>query len=319
MQRLPILTLFLFATVLPELFTGSTPLTGFLNPGLVLFLSLGYGLPVLLIRELAVRYNVGLRGLIFFGLAYSLLNEGLLAKTVIIHSALPVHQYDDYGCWLGISFPWAAGIGVWHAFASVIFPVALTHFFFPQAGRKPWLNSKVATALGIFVILFASLVFLGASEKGVKGTPLQHAIILAMMFTLFSLGFLFKGGPLRTAGAPSLKPMLFGMSILLPFTLLSAIAGAKVSPLLFFIALAGVIFLYGWLLKRFGWLSLPGFLCFGVGWYLQNAGVSVLLRLSNPPVAAVAACVDALILLLLWRQIRRAHEANMLPSVPSAG
>ncbi len=319
MRGLPILTLFLFATVLPELFTGSTPLTGFLNLGLVLFLSLGYGLAILLIRELAVRHSIGLSGLIFFGVAYSLLNEGLLAKTVIIHSALPVNQYDDYGCWLGISFPWAAGIGVWHAFASVVFPVSLTHYFFPQAAHKPWLKAKVATALGFFVILFASLVFLGASEKGVKGTPLQHALILSMMAALFSLGFLFKGGLLTNVGVPSLKPMFFGMSILLPFTLLSTIAGAKASPLLYFIALAGVICLYGWLLKRFGWLSLPAFLCFGVGWYLQNAGVSVLLRLSNPPVAAVAACVDALILLLLWRQIRRAHEKNSLPAVADVG
>ncbi len=68
MRILPVLTLLLLTTILPELLTGSTPLVSFLNPGLLLFLGLAYGLVILLIRELAVRHDVRLRGLIFFGL-----------------------------------------------------------------------------------------------------------------------------------------------------------------------------------------------------------------------------------------------------------
>ena len=308
----PTLTLLLLTTVVPELLTGSTPLYGFLNPGLLVFLTLGYGLAILLVRELAVRLGIGLGGLILFGLAYGVFNEGLLAKTFLLHRALPVPQYDDYGYWLGISFPWAAGITAWHAFASVVFPVSLTHYFFPQASRKPWLNGKVALALGIVLLLLASLVFLGPSEKGVKGTPPQLALLFTMMSVLFVLGTVFKGSPLAHCGSPSWKPVILGMSIILPFTLLSTIAAGKISPLVYIVALAGAFCAYGWLLKRLGWLSLTGFLCFGIGWYLQNAVISILVRLSNPPLAASSALVDALILFILWRQIRRVSLAHVI-------
>jgi hypothetical protein len=60
----PALTLLLLTTVVPELLTGSTPLYGFLNPGLLVFPALGYGLAVLLVRELAVRLGLGLGGLV---------------------------------------------------------------------------------------------------------------------------------------------------------------------------------------------------------------------------------------------------------------
>ena len=308
----PTLTLLLLTTVVPELLTGSTPLYGFLNPGLLVFLTLGYGLAILLVRELAVRLGVGLGGLVLFGLAYGIFNEGLLAKTFLLPHSLPVPEYDDYGYWLGISFPWAAGISTWHAFASVVFPVALTHDFFPQASRKPWLNGKVALALGIVLLLLASLVFLGKSEKGVKGTSPQLALLFTMMSVLFVLGSVFKGSPLAGSGAPSWKPVLLGLSIIVPFTVLSTIAGKKIGPPLYFVALAGAFYAYGWLLKRLGWLSLPGFLCFGIGWYLQNAVISILVRLGNPPLAAASAVVDALILFLLWRQIRRASLAHVI-------
>ena len=315
----PALTLLLLTTVVPELLTGSTPIYGFLNPGVLLFLILGYGLAILLVRELAVRLGVGLGGLVLFGLAYGIFNEGLLAKTFLLHRALPVHEYDDFGYWLGISFPWAAGISSWHAFASVVFPISLTHYFFPKVSRNPWIGGRVALALGVVLLLLASLVFLGPSEKGVKGTPPQLAIMFSMMSILFVLGTTFKGSPLAHGGVPSLKPVLLGLSIILPFTLLSKIAAGKISPLIYFAVLAGAFYAYGWLLKRFGWLSLPGFLCFGIGWYLQNAVISILLRLGNPPLAAVSALVDAVILFVLWRQIRRASQAKALDSCNDDG
>ena len=315
----PTLTLLLLATFMPELLTGSTPLYGFLNPGLLVFLTLGYGLTILLVRELGVRLGVGLGGLVLFGLAYGVFNEGLLAKTFLLRHSLPVPQYDDYGYWLGISFPWATGISTWHAFASVVFPVALTHYFFPQASQKPWLNGKVALVLGGVLVLLASLVFLGKSEQGVKGTSSQLAILLTMMAVLFGLGTAFKGSRLAYTGAFSWKAMLLGLSIILPFTVLSIIAGKKISPPVYFVTLAVAFYGYGWLLKRFDWVSLPGFLCFGVGWYGQNAVISILLRLGNPPLAASSALVDALILFLLGRQIRRVSLAQIVAACGDHG
>lgn len=73
------ITLLILCTVLPELFTGSTSLVAFLNPGLFIYLFVGYGMAILLVRELAVRCHSGILGLFFMGLGYSIFSEGFLA------------------------------------------------------------------------------------------------------------------------------------------------------------------------------------------------------------------------------------------------
>ena len=53
---------------------------------------------------------------------------------------------------------------------------------------------------------------------------------------------------------------------------------------------------------------MPGFLFFGVGWYLHNvaqAAVIVSIPGKNPARALIVTVVDGLILFLLLRQIRR--------------
>jgi hypothetical protein len=304
----PIATLLALTTVLPELFSGSTPPMGFLNPGLLIFLFLGYGLAILLIRELAVRCRSGLLGLFFLGLAYSVFNEGLLAKTLIIEKSLPVGLYDHYGYLLGISFPWAAGIGAWHACASVIFPILLTHHFFPGAKERPWINGKIALILGLLLMLLASVAFLGTSEKGVKGTPAQLVVLLVIMFVGFLLGAVSKGKVLDSASRSVTKPLLLGFSILIPFWGLGFLASTKAPLAVFFVVWLAVILVYAWVLNRQHWLTLPSFLFFGVGFYLHNvvqAAVFVSIPGKNPARALVMTLLDGLILFLLFRKIRR--------------
>jgi hypothetical protein len=307
-KALPVATLLALATVLPELFSGSTPLISFLNPGLLLFLFLGYGLAILLIRELAVRCRSGLLGLFFLGLAYSVFNEGLLAKTLIVEKNLPVGLYDHYGYWLGISFPWAAGIGAWHACASVIFPILLTHHFFPGTKERPWLNGKLALILGLLLMFLACVAFLGISEKGVKGTPATLVVLLAIMLVGFLFGAVSKGKVLFCDSRLVTKPLLLGFSILIPFWGLGFLASAKAPVAVFFGAWLTVILVYALVLDRQHCLASPSFLFFGLGWYLHNvvqAAVFVSIPGRNPARALITTVVDGLILLLLLRQIRR--------------
>jgi hypothetical protein len=306
-------TLLALATIVPELFTGSTPPASFLNPGLLLILFLGYGLAVLLVRELAVRWRCGILGLFFLGLAYSILNEGLLAKTSVLDAALPVPQYDHYGYILGVSLPWIAGMGTWHAFASVIFPICLTHYFFPETRDRPWLSTKVALVLGTLLTLLACTAFLGTSQKGVKGTPGQLTVLLLIMSAGVLLARRFRGevhyGP---SSAASIRPFLLGLSVLVPFWALALLASCKVPQPVFYAALAGILLCYGKVLERRRWLDLPAFLFFAMGWYVHNALQAALIvgvLSHNPGRALVAAALQVLILLLLVRQIHRGGGA----------
>ena len=190
-----------------------------------------------------------------------------------MEKGLPVPLYDQYGYVLGISLPWAAGIGTWHAYASVIFPILFTHYFFPKAREKPWLGDKIALVLGLLLMLLACTVFLGTSEKGVKGTPGQLSVLVLVMFVGFVLARAFKGrGKVRYGtGVSAIQPLLLGLSVLVPFWALALLAASKVWPGVFFAALVGIIVFYAWILKRRHWLDLPSFLFFALGWYLHNA------------------------------------------------
>lgn len=308
----PMATLLAIATILPELFTGSTPLIAFFNPGVLMFLFFGYGMIVLLIRELAVRSRSSLMGLLFLGLAYSIINEGFLAKTMIIESHLPVKQYDHYGVWLGISFPWAAGIGVWHACASVIFPIQLVHYFFPEVKTQPWLKGRTAILLGGLFLLLSCVAFLGTSHKGIKGTPEQLVVFLIIMFVCGVAGILLKEQSPAPAARDFKKPLLFGFSIFIPFWGLSMLAAAGMALLLFFAVLLAVILAYSWVLRRQHWLGLPAFLYFGTGSYLRNViHAALIIAISgNPVLALLTGFVDGIVLWLLFRQIRRCESRN---------
>jgi len=311
----PTLTLIVLATVMPELFSGSTPPIGFLNPILLLFLTLGYGAAVLLIRELTVRWRSGLLASFFIGLSYSVFNEGLLAKTLILQQNLPLQQYDHYGYYGGISFPWAAGIGAWHACASVIFPIAFTHCIFPQDRERPWLKARTALVSTTILLVLACAIFLGTSDKGVKGTPRQLAWILGLMLAGFVIARMLKPNPLAQVAASSrCLPLLLGFSVLIPFWGLAAIASARLAPGLYFAGLLAAVSLYGWILRSRQWITPPAFLFFALGWYLHNAFQSLLLigwAMKNPGRALVTAVLDAAILLFLFR---RSQATRLFPN-----
>ena len=77
-----LLVLVLVAPVLTEIVSGNIPAHALLNPKIAIFLFLGYSFPLLIIRELSIRWRLSVLGLFLWGLAYGILNEGLLAQQI---------------------------------------------------------------------------------------------------------------------------------------------------------------------------------------------------------------------------------------------
>lgn len=300
--------------IVPELVTGSTTPIAFLDPARIVIFLLGYGLPVLLIRELAIRHKVGLRGLILFGVAYGMLNEGLLAKTLVSHGTLPVEQYSHYGFYFGLAIPWLACICFWHAMASVVFPIYITHYLYREDRARPWLEGKVTIALAIVDVALCSFAFLRFPVPNSPGEPTQLAILLVLVLGFLGLGLWQKGRILTEEDGQSRAPVVLGFSILVPFILLSVLAASHFAPALYFAAFGAVIYGYYRIMRRPGYLTLPGFLWFGFGWYLQNAVLSSLIRMSNPIVGATTAVLDAFVLVFVWRAIYLTHQSQMMAS-----
>jgi hypothetical protein len=78
-----LLTLVFLAPILTEVVSGNTPAHALLDPRVTLFLLVAYGLPLLVVRELQLRWQLSNFGVFLLGLAYGIWNEGLLAQTLI--------------------------------------------------------------------------------------------------------------------------------------------------------------------------------------------------------------------------------------------
>src|SRR5262249_29896854 len=82
--------------ILTEIASGNTPVHALLNPRVAFFLVLAYGSPLLIIRESSLRWQLSTAGMFLQGLAYGIVNEGLLAQTLVRSDHVPIDKFDHY-------------------------------------------------------------------------------------------------------------------------------------------------------------------------------------------------------------------------------
>ncbi len=147
----------LFVLVIPlltELLSGNTPLTLLMNPVAYGFFLVAYSIPALIIRELYVRRHMGVFGLVVLGLAYGVFNEGVVARTILqTGEMLSFHNYST----LGFNVPWVILIVPWHAFFSILYPIAIVHSLYPGESGKSWLSAKLCLGLGSVAVILGSI------------------------------------------------------------------------------------------------------------------------------------------------------------------
>lgn len=145
---------------LAEVLTGSTPVTLFFTPIVfLLFVTVGYGIPVLIIRELYVRYSLSFASLFFLGFAYGVVNEGLFAQTIFHPFHAPIPELALYGLVENVRIPFLLVISSWHALYAVVFPILLVHWLFPAVATTSWASKRLLWALGLLSLAFGSVGF----------------------------------------------------------------------------------------------------------------------------------------------------------------
>jgi hypothetical protein len=189
-QRIiPAAVLFILATAIAELFSGSTPVS---RGEQLLLESLMYGPAALLIREIARRAGLGWYSVILLGLAYGLIEEALVLQSVFNPNFLNLDI--SYGSHRGVNWPWAEIIVTNHAFWSITLPIAVTEAFFPGKRDSSWLSVPWIAVLAVILIaicIFMRSIFykmFGFSATYIHLTP--SAFIIA--FLVF-LAFKIKG------------------------------------------------------------------------------------------------------------------------------
>jgi hypothetical protein len=257
---------------LTELVSGNTPLHAMRNPRVIALLLIAYSIPVIVIRETAVRRRLPNRSVFMLGLAYGILNEGSLAQSLMRIDRVPVDRFDSYVYVAGFNVAWACVIVPWHAMLAVVFPLALVSSWFPSVAHTPWLGKRaysVASAVTIGAVSFLSF----AREP----RPQMLACLFAMgAFTSIGLS-MGRREPLARGPNPRwFGPFLFGGVAYVVFFLGAIVmAAVRVPAPVFFVVLCGVAVAIAVASERYTLLQLPAARNVAWGAYFAPSGFTL--------------------------------------------
>ncbi|MBK8457053.1 MAG: hypothetical protein IPL47_08090 [Phyllobacteriaceae bacterium] len=301
-RLLAIVMLVAMTAILPEMLSGNTTAPVLFRPDAFIFFSFAYGLPILVIREWAIRLGLGKGGVFLAGMAYGLINEGLLAKTIFRESGVPIDLFDHYGFAFGVNFPWALFICVWHALSSVLFPIALAQHFAGPVGALPWLGKWTAFVLAALAVALASVFFLNDETTGARGEPAILASLWATMAVLAFAASRLRATPAFSPSDGLWKPWAFGLAGLPLMIALLLFARFDAPAPVYLAAFAAIAAFWVWFIHRQGWFGQPAFCRVALGWYTQMVGFSWFSMIHRSPVT-IAVGVVALAL-IHWLNLR---------------
>lgn len=154
MSRLPpALVLYFLAPIVGELLSGSAPPTEFFHPFGLIVLPALYGSGALLARELALRWGRRWPSILTLGLAYGILEEGLMVKSFFDPQWPDLGLMATYGRWAGVNWVWSLSLTLYHAVVSIAIPILLVELLFPERRDEPWLGRRGAIGLSILLVL----------------------------------------------------------------------------------------------------------------------------------------------------------------------
>jgi len=203
--RLPVLALLLLAPAIPELLTGSTPVSNLVYdpPGFAVGFALDialYGCGALLIREYAAAYRKGWASILLLGAAYGIAEEGFEVHTFFQTTGSPVNALGSYGHLWGVNWLWALGLMIFHATYSIALPILLTRLWFPEVKDARWLDrGAIALVASVFVLEVAGFGYL----VGHGPSPAAFAFFLVLAAVLVVLATWAPADLLSVRDGPS--------------------------------------------------------------------------------------------------------------------
>ena len=221
----------------------------------------------MLLREFAIRRQLGLAGLCLLGLVYGIFNEGIIAKTFYLAANVPIKNFDGYGYVFGLAIPWAITISVWHALHSFVYPVVAVCYFFPEHRQAPWLNRPACGLLAMPTVLVGTLMFFHADRDRAAGHPVHFLLMLVVSGLLLWLAT--RLGPRPALGDEARVPtptiLLGGLAFLALVLVPILLAAAKIPVTIFYGYNALLVVLILWRLRRQAAWPINQVLLFAIG------------------------------------------------------
>lgn len=210
MKRIsPALVLFFLAPAIGELLSGSAPPVEFFNPFMLIVLTALYGSGAILVRELALRWDKRWPTILMLGLAYGVLEEGLMVKSFFDPSWPDLGIMGVYGRWAGVNWVWSLFLTIYHALFSIAIPILLVELLFPDLRDEQWIGQR--GMIGISLLLIAD-VLLGCFVLTTYRPP-TFPYVMALIVVM-SLYLLARRMPLSWPlpyGSKIRRPIQFGL------------------------------------------------------------------------------------------------------------
>ncbi|OGS63410.1 MAG: hypothetical protein A3K59_06145 [Euryarchaeota archaeon RBG_19FT_COMBO_69_17] len=182
--RRPLLALILLSPVIAEMLSGSAPPVEWLLPTTPLLLIWLYGSGVLVMRETAVRWNLGWAGILVLGAAYGIIEEGLAVKSFFDPAWMDLGTLAWYGRWLDTNWVWAIWLTMYHAIISIAVPIFLVDTIWPQTrGRR--LTSDRGYAVAVLILAAATGFMFLFLTSYVPSAAHVLAAVLAVAFLVW--------------------------------------------------------------------------------------------------------------------------------------
>ena len=134
--------LFLLAPILGELVSGHQAPLEFANPISWLLTAAPYGLGALAAREFVARWGKGWWSLLALGVAYGLLEEGVVARSIFDGHWSELGSLAGYDFVGGVNWTFAEALLHFHATISILASVAIVGLVYPSRRRDSWISTR---------------------------------------------------------------------------------------------------------------------------------------------------------------------------------
>jgi hypothetical protein len=182
MKRIPpALTLYLLAPAIGELLSSSAPPTEFFNPFGLLILPALYGSGAILVRELALRWDKRWPSVLTLGIAYGIVEEGLMVKSFFDPGWPDLGLLASYGRYFGVNWVWSLALCLYHATISIAIPIMLVELIYPNRRDDHWVGKRGFIGLSILLIVVVIFGFLVLTPY----KPPFIAYLLAIVLTIY--------------------------------------------------------------------------------------------------------------------------------------
>jgi hypothetical protein len=204
-QVAPAATLLLLSPLIGEVLFGAIPLSR-LPFGLLGVIGM-YGGGAILVREIVRRRRLGAGWLVILGLAYGLIEEGIVLQSLFNQRYPGLDFLGYFGHWLGVNWVWLEFIVPYHAVFSIAIPIAITELLFPERRETAWVSS--AGLLGVALLFVANSVLLAVFQIGLftshaPGTSLAANVGTAIVaLGLIAAALVARPGTARTNELPA--------------------------------------------------------------------------------------------------------------------